>query len=90
MLPQRIAAYDRLSGLNAIIGLNPSALSDAAAKDQELMQYMESGEELPPLFCVPTLVKDLYVPFHRTLISILAPIICPATLWTSSGAGSVP
>ncbi|KAK9792039.1 hypothetical protein WJX73_000584 [Symbiochloris irregularis] len=57
---QRIAAYDKLSGLNSIIALSPTALSDAAALDQQLMEYMDSGEALPPLFCMPTLVKDLY------------------------------
>lgn len=56
---QRIAAYDKLSGLNSIIGLSPTALSEAAALDQQLLEIRDSGGELPPMFCVPTIMKDL-------------------------------
>ncbi len=50
----RIAAYDRPTGLNAISVLNPQALARAEKIDARLA----TGEELGPLFCAPLLVKD--------------------------------
>jgi len=42
---------------NAIVSLNPNALSEADAYDQELMA---NNATLGPLFCIPTLLKDNY------------------------------
>ncbi len=50
----RIEAYDKSSGLNAITVINPNALKRAA----ELDEALEQGRELGPLFCAPLLVKD--------------------------------
>jgi amidase len=50
----RIEAYDRSTGLNAISELNPRALARADSLDAALA----SGEDPGPLFCVPVLVKD--------------------------------
>ncbi|MFN1836037.1 amidase [Balneola sp. MJW-20] len=50
----RIEAYDRSTGLNAITELNPRALQRADSLDQALA----AGETPGPLFCAPLLVKD--------------------------------
>lgn len=50
----RIEAHN--SQINAIISLNPSALSSADALDESLA----SGNATGPLFCVPILLKDNY------------------------------
>lgn len=50
----RIAQYDKPSGLNAITVLNPKALEKAISLDRRL----KSGDRLGKLFCVPMLVKD--------------------------------
>ena len=50
----RIEAYDKSSGLNAIIFSNPAALSKAAAIDARLA----AGEDLGSLYCIPVLLKD--------------------------------
>ncbi|KAK3672410.1 hypothetical protein LTR78_007717 [Recurvomyces mirabilis] len=42
---------------NAIISLNPDALAEADAYDEELLA---NNATLGPLFCVPTLLKDNY------------------------------
>ena len=51
---KRIDAYDKSSGLNAIIFSNPNALTRAEEIDRET----QAGQELGPLFCVPVLLKD--------------------------------
>ncbi len=51
---ERIAIYDKSSGINAIVQINPNALSRADAVDQAI----QNGEPLPDLFCVPLLIKD--------------------------------
>lgn len=51
----RIEAYDKPSGLNAITVVNPDALAIAAELDTRYAGVMEG---LPPLFCVPVLIKD--------------------------------
>jgi len=51
---QRIAQYDRSSGMNAIIFTNPAALAKARRIDERLA----SGDDLGPLFCIPVLLKD--------------------------------
>ena len=51
---KRIDAYDKSSGLNAIIFSNPNALARAEEIDRET----QAGQELGPLFCVPVLLKD--------------------------------
>ncbi|KAK9820416.1 hypothetical protein WJX72_010055 [[Myrmecia] bisecta] len=55
---QRITAYDKPTQLNAIRILNLNASNLALAKDVELQSLRESSKPLPPLFCVPLLVKD--------------------------------
>jgi amidase len=50
----RIAAYDRATGLNAITELNPRALAQADSIDDVL----DRGESPGPLVCAPILVKD--------------------------------
>lgn len=50
----RIAAYDQPAGINAITEINSNALSRAEEIDNDLAK----GSEMPPLFCVPLLVKD--------------------------------
>lgn len=50
----RIQAYDKSTGLNAITLVNPSALERAV----ELDQAFAGGREMGPLFCAPLLVKD--------------------------------
>jgi amidase len=52
----RIRAYDQPTRLNAIVVLNPDALADADALDQELTR---TGK-LRPLHGVPIIVKDNY------------------------------
>jgi len=53
----RIAAYDKQGpALNAIIALNPEALSTAAALDEE----RRAGRTRGPLHGIPILVKDNY------------------------------
>jgi Asp-tRNA(Asn)/Glu-tRNA(Gln) amidotransferase A subunit family amidase len=52
---RRIDAYDKAGpALNAIVVVNPEALTEAEAKDRLLRQ----GTVSQPLFCVPTIVKD--------------------------------
>lgn len=53
---ERIAAYDKSSGLNAVIFINPNAVARAEAMDGKLA----AGEERGSLFCVPVLLKDNY------------------------------
>jgi Asp-tRNA(Asn)/Glu-tRNA(Gln) amidotransferase A subunit family amidase len=50
----RIAAYDRSTGLHAITVVNPRALERA----DEIDAAVGEGRELGPLFCAPILVKD--------------------------------
>ena len=52
----RIDAYDKSSGLNAIIFNNPEALGKA----REIDRKVAAEEELGPLFCAPVLLKDNY------------------------------
>jgi len=51
---QRIEAYDKSSGMNAVIFTNPNATAKAEAIDRRIA----GGDELGPLFCVPVLLKD--------------------------------
>lgn len=51
---RRIEAYDKSSGLNAIIFTNPGAMVRAAAIDR----LLAAGEDPGPLHCVPVLLKD--------------------------------
>ncbi len=51
---QRIEAYDKPSGMNAIIFTNPAALQTARQIDERLT----ADSELGPLFCIPVLLKD--------------------------------
>ncbi len=53
---ERIEAYDQATRLNAIIVLNPEALTDADALDAE---FRATGQ-LRPLHGVPVIVKDNY------------------------------
>lgn len=50
----RIEAYDKSSGLNAVIFSNPRALERA----RELDAARERGEPMGTLFCAPVLLKD--------------------------------
>lgn len=52
----RIDAYDKSTGLNAIIFANPNAI----AKAEEIDRKIASDEQLGPLFCAPVLLKDNY------------------------------
>lgn len=52
----RIEALDQSTGLNAIVLLNPDALAEARALDEE---YRETGQ-LRPLHGIPMIVKDNY------------------------------
>lgn len=53
----RIAAYDKQGpALNAILYLNPKALQQADALDQ---QFKQTGK-MAPLHCIPTVLKDNY------------------------------
>ncbi len=51
---RRIEAYDQSKGINAITVMNPRALDKAAEADAALAR----GDDMPPLFCTPILVKD--------------------------------
>ncbi len=53
---QRIAHYDKSTGLNAIIVTNPEALKTARALDAEFART----HRLRPLHCIPLIVKDNY------------------------------
>ena len=53
---RRIAAYDKSSGLNAIILTNPEALTIAKNLDAEYART----HQLRPLHCIPLIVKDNY------------------------------
>jgi len=53
---QRIDAYDKSSGLNAVIFNNPNAI----AKAEQLDARIAAGDAVGPLFCVPVLLKDNY------------------------------
>ena len=53
---QRINAYDAIS-LQAIQTINPAIESEAAAYDADLINYISTGATLPPLFCVPMIIK---------------------------------
>ncbi len=58
---QRIKAFDKVSGMNAIQRLLPDVMSIAKAKDKTLMDFRSGkASTLPPLFCVPMLPKDNY------------------------------
>ena len=50
----RIEAYDKSTGLNAITVINPNALKRA----EEIDAALADGQQLGPLFCAPLLVKD--------------------------------
>ncbi|MEE8586615.1 MAG: amidase family protein [Acidobacteriota bacterium] len=50
----RIEAYDKSAGLNAITVVNPNALKRA----EEIDAALAEGRQLGPLFCAPLLVKD--------------------------------
>ena len=50
----RIAAYDEVTGLNAITVINPQARERAGEIDAAL----QTGAELGPLWCAPLLIKD--------------------------------
>ena len=52
----RIDAYDKSSGLNAIIFANPTAIMKA----EEIDRKVAVGKWLGPLFCAPVLLKDNY------------------------------
>ncbi len=52
----RIDAYDKSSGLNAIIFANPTAIMKA----EEIDRKVAAGQGLGPLFCSPVLLKDNY------------------------------
>lgn len=53
----RIGAYDKQgSALNALITINPRALETAAEQDRQ----RAAGGTLPPLHCIPVIVKDNY------------------------------
>jgi Asp-tRNA(Asn)/Glu-tRNA(Gln) amidotransferase A subunit family amidase len=52
----RIDAYDKSTGLNAIIFANPNAISKA----EEIDRKIAADERLGPLFCAPVLLKDNY------------------------------
>ena len=55
---ERIAAYeDAGPAINAVIAVNPAALAEARAVDEELRRGKRHGH-LAPLGCVPMLVKD--------------------------------
>ena len=51
---KRIDAYDRSSGLNAVIFSNANAIKRAEAIDA----YLAAGQSPGALFCVPVLLKD--------------------------------
>jgi Asp-tRNA(Asn)/Glu-tRNA(Gln) amidotransferase A subunit family amidase/CubicO group peptidase (beta-lactamase class C family) len=51
---RRIDAYDKATGLNAIIFTNPDALQKASRIDEQLA----GGSDPGPLFCIPVLLKD--------------------------------
>jgi len=51
---ERIKAYDKSSGVNAITVINPRALQRADEVDAAL----RNGDSLPDLFCAPLLIKD--------------------------------
>lgn len=51
---RRIEAYDKSTGLNAIIFTNPNAV----AKARRIDERMAAGDELGPLYCIPVLLKD--------------------------------
>jgi amidase len=53
---QRIAVYDKTTGVNAIIRTNPAALATADDIDARLA----AGDTLGELYCVPVIVKDNY------------------------------
>ena len=52
----RIEAYDKSTGLNAITVVNPNALNRA----DEIDAALDDGATLGPLFCAPMLIKDNY------------------------------
>ena len=52
----RIEAYDKSTGLNAITVVNPNALNRA----DEIDAALGHGATLGPLFCAPLLIKDNY------------------------------
>ncbi|KAL4859438.1 Zinc finger CCCH domain-containing protein 40 [Chlorella vulgaris] len=57
---QRIAAFDQPLQLNSIRTLNPTALERAAQMDSQLqlLRATNSTGMMPPLLCVPLLLKD--------------------------------
>ncbi len=55
----RIQAYDKSTGLNAITVIHPKALEQADAIDQKVARK----EQLGPLFCAPMLIKDNFDTF---------------------------
>ncbi|KAK9832701.1 hypothetical protein WJX81_001352 [Elliptochloris bilobata] len=55
---QRIYSFDQQTSLNAVREVSATANDSAARMDIQLAQARRSGGALPPLFCVPVLVKD--------------------------------
>jgi Asp-tRNA(Asn)/Glu-tRNA(Gln) amidotransferase A subunit family amidase len=53
---RRIAAYDKPTGLNAIVLTNPEALTIARGLDAEYART----HQLRPLHCIPLIIKDNY------------------------------
>ena len=53
---RRISAYDKSTGLNAIVMTNPDALDIARGLDAEYART----HQLRPLHCIPLIVKDNY------------------------------
>ena len=51
---RRIDAYDKPTGLNAVIFTNPNAIEEAERIDERIA----AGDQLGPLFCAPVLLKD--------------------------------
>eukprot|EP00884_Botryococcus_braunii_P006539 jgi/Botrbrau1/15887/Bobra.40_1s0070.1 len=58
---ERIHDDDKRGGINAVRVINPNITAQALEKDAQLAQVRALGgnaSSLPPLFCVPVLVKD--------------------------------
>ncbi|KAK9791143.1 hypothetical protein WJX73_010179 [Symbiochloris irregularis] len=55
---QRIMQFDKQTGLNSLRELNPKIAAIGLQKDEQLSQIRETNGSLPPMFCVPLLVKD--------------------------------
>jgi hypothetical protein len=76
---QRIAAFDQPLQLNSIRTLIPAALERAAQLDSQLqlLRATNSTGIMPPLLCVPLLLKDnIDVAGLSTLAGVLCDTIC--------------